>query len=340
MNSLPVAALVLAFVTATIATVSNAHGDDRSTAASTSGASGAAFSALPSGVIAPPPKAKPPASIAANEKVAGFFMAGRKGRGDYLTIAPTAKIAKQLNDGSRDDSALAGEACFTEDRPGSSLRRSLGGDEPEPRAWRNDLQPMLTMNTSVQQGQRPPVAAVHSERIAEDGAKVTLEVVDAWVDPSTRGARLIARSSVPLALVSTLLGGTKVYAAREGQSVHVILVTPKVARSSGQGGLFAIADNNVTSSACDHIRATIKTEKGQGQTASFISNVELPSLEPKEPKEPKDTGGLPGPAPPRQEARIRPIHVHASVTWPSREKEALLSVSAGWDSRERIGFVF
>ena len=38
------------------------------------------------------------------------------------------------------------------------------------------------------------------------------------------------------------------------------------------------------------------------------------------------------------EIRVRPLHVHASVTWPSREQEPLLSVSAGWDSRERTGF--
>ena len=73
----PVAAVVLAIVAATIATVTNAHAEDKST-----GASGAAFSALPSGVVPLPPKAKAPASIPASEKVAGFVLAGRKGRGD------------------------------------------------------------------------------------------------------------------------------------------------------------------------------------------------------------------------------------------------------------------
>ena len=325
------AALVLAFTALTIATVTDAQADDRS-----SGASGAAFSTLPSGTVPLPPKAKAPSRIAGSEKVAGFVIAGRKGGGDYVTLVPNAKVAKQINDGTRDDSSLAGEACFTEDRPGS--RRGFGDDDSDqPRAWRSDLQPALTLNASSSQGQHPSVTAIHSERIAEEGGNATLEVIDAWVDPVTRGARLIARASVPLELVSTLLGGTKVYAARESQSVHVILVTAKAHRTAGQGGLFAIADNNVASSGCDHIRATIKTEKGQGQTASFISNVELPSLEPKDAKEPE---AKPGTAQARPEARIRPIHVHASVTWPSREKEALLSVSAGWDSRERTAFVF
>jgi len=322
-------ALVLALTAAALTAVTDASADERS-----SGASGAAFASLPSGRVPLPPKGKPPAAIPGGEKVAGFFVAAGKGRADYATLVSSPKMAKQLLEGFRDDSSLVGEACFTEDQPG--MRR---GDETEP-AWRPDLQPMLAMNTSFQHGQRPTVTAVHSERIAEDAGRVSLEVVDAWVDPQSRGVRLIARSSVPLELVSTLLGGTKVYAAREAQSVHVVLVTPKVRRASGQGGLFAIANDAVFSSACDHIRTTLKTEKGQGQTAGFITNVELPSLEPKEAQEAKPDAAQMGFGRPRVEARVRPIHVHASVTWPSREKEPLLSVSAGWDSRERTAIVF
>ena len=322
--------VVLALAAFTIATVSDAAAEDRS-----GGASSASFASLPSGRVPLPPKSKAPAAIPGSEKVAGFFLSAGKGRADYATLVSSAKMAKQLTEGFRDDASLVGEACFTEDQPG--MRR---GDETEA-AWRPDLQPMLAMNTSSQHGQRPTVTAVHSERIAEEGGRVSLEVIDAWVDPVSRGVRLIARSSVPLQLVSTLLGGTRVYAARESQSVHVVLVTPNVRRSSGQGGLFAIANESVFSSACDHIRATLKTEKGQGQTAGFVTNVELPSLEAKDAPEGKpDAAAGTGFGRPRVEARVRPIHVHASVTWPSRDKEPLLSVSAGWDSRERTTFVF
>jgi hypothetical protein len=328
------AAYLLAVVTATIAIGTSAHAEDRTT-----GASSAAFATLPSGTVPLPPKGKAPAAIPGGEKVPGFFIAGRKGgrNNDYVSVVGTAKLAKQVNDGTRDDSSGAGDACFTEDQP----QRRISADDTEPRVWRSDLQPVLTMSTSVQRSQRPGVTAVHSERIAEEGGKTSLEIVDAWVDPVSRGVRLIARSSVPLELVSTLLGGTKVFAAKEGQNVHVVLLTPKTKRTSGQSGLFAIVDNSVVASSCDHMRAMMKTEKGQGQTASFISNVELPSLE-KEASEPKpDSANLSGAAARvRTEARVRPIHVHASVTWPSREKEPMLSVSAGWDSRERTAFVF
>ena len=297
-----------------------------------------------------PPKAKAPGAIGASEKVPGFVFAVRKGTTEYVQLVASAKLAKQLIDGtgSRGDGSTAGDACFTEDQPGSRFGFGRGGDEGEaaPPSWRPNLQPALTMNTSVQRGQRPTVTAVHSERIAEELGRTTLEVVDAWVDPSTRGARVIARSSVPLELVSTMLGGSKLYAARESQSVHLVLVASKDRKRTNNDSLSAIADNAAFNSSCDHIRVTLKAEKGQGQTATFNSTVELPSLEPKEGAEPKPEakpdsfGGFRVKTPARAEARVRPIHVHASVTWSSREKEPLLSVSAGWDSRERTAVVF
>jgi hypothetical protein len=322
-------AISAALLAVTIATVTDAQADDKST-----GATSATFSALPSGTVLVPPKAKAPASIPANEKVAGFALAGRKGRQDYISVVSSAKIAKQLTDGTRDESSLAGEACFAEDSQ-NQMRSRFDETTDQPRAWRPDLQPVLTLSSSMRSGTRPTVTAVHSERVAEEGGKVSLELIDAWVDPNTRGVRLIGRSTVPLELVSTLLGGTKLYAAREAQNVLVVLVTPKVHRSTGQG-VFATVDNTVFQTSCDHMRATLKTEKGQGQTVSFISNVELASVE----KEPEPKPDAPSLGRPHTEMRVRPIHLHASVTWPTREKEPLLSVSAGWDSRERTAVVF
>ncbi|HSO33553.1 MAG TPA: hypothetical protein VLT33_13565 [Labilithrix sp.] len=328
MSALRCKSVFVAFaLAATLATVSDASADDKS------GATGASFSALPVGTIALPPKVRAPAAIPGGEKVAGFVVV--KQQRDYVTLVPNAKAAKQFESGIRDESALAGGACFVEDQP--ELRRA---DDDTERAWRGDLQTVLVMNTSFQGGQRPTVTAVHSERVAEEGGRVSLEVVDAWVDPRSRGVRLINRASVPLLQVATLLGGTRVFAARDAGSIQVVLLTPRAQRGTGQEGIFSIVDANVSHSACDHMRVAIKAEKGQGHTGSFISNVQLASLEDKDAKPPEPKPGFPAGLAGRTEARIRPMHVSASVTWPSREKEALLSVSAGWDSRERVGFVF
>lgn len=197
------------------------------------------------------------------------------------------------------------------------------------------------MSPSPRGGQRASVTAVHSERIAEENGRVSLEVVDAWVDPNTRGVRLIGRASVPLELVSTVLGGTKVYAARDGQSVHVILVRPNDRKRSGRDPIFATADNTASTSSCDHIGVTVKVEKGQAQTATVISSVELPALTTKEPTEPRPDADGPTPSRPvLKEVRIRPVHVQASLMWASRDKEPALTISAGWDSRERTGVGF
>jgi hypothetical protein len=330
-----------------IATATQAAADDR---ADRSGVASAAFSSLPSGKVPLPPKSKTPATIGANEKVAGFFFAGPKGRADYVTLVSSAKAAKQMMEGTRGDGSEGrrpSEACFTE-REQNGMRRFDDTEE----AWRGSLQSSLGMSASTQHGQRPVVTAVHSERVADEDGRPSLEIIDAWIDPMTRGARLIGRSTVPLVLLSTLFEGTKIYALRDAETVHVILVPSRDRKRTGHEGLFATADTSLVQSGCDHIRATLKTEKGQGQTASFVASVELPSLdkeapetkEAKEAREVKEAKADPMAAfrasRPRTELRTRPVHVQASVTWASRDKDALVSVSAGWDSRERVTPVF
>jgi len=312
----------LAAATLVTTVVESANADDRT------GATGSTFSSLPTGTIGAPPRGKVPGAVAGGEKVPGFFVAkGNFGR-DFISIVPSARAAKQFEGGSREE-PQPGEACFVEDQP---QNRRFGNDDAD-RAWRGDLQPALMMQSSSTGGNRPAVTAVHSERVVEDGAKVSLEVVDAWVDPRSRGVRLIGKNTVPLLAVSTLLGGTRVFAARDGENVQIILVAPRALRGGSQDGIFSIVDTNVSHSPCDHMRVAIKSEKGQGHAASFVTNVQLATIEEKDAKPAEPKPGVPA----RIETRFRPIHVNASVTWPSREKEALLSVSAGWDSRERQG---
>ena len=326
-------ALALGFTVMAVGFVTDASAaEDRS-----SGSATAILSSLPTGTVALPPKAKVPSSIPAHEKVAGFIVASSRGRSDYVGLVASTKRAKLLTEGGGNENA-AGEACFAQ---AQDARRSRHPGETET-AWMPNLQPVLMMSTSTQQGQHPTVEAVHSERIAEAGGHVSLDTIDAWVDPVTRGVRLIGRTSVPLELVSTVLGGGRVYAAHDQQSVHVIVVTPKERARLGQDVIFAISEGDVFNSMCDHLRVSLKTEKGQGETATFITNVELPSLsndraEPRPGGRSEGTIGFPRSGLP-EPVRTRPLHIQASATWTSRDKEPLLSVSAGWDARERAGF--
>ena len=322
-------ALVLGFATLSVAFVTDALADDRAGSAST-----ATVSSLPVGTVALPPKAKTPASIPAREKVAGFVVAGQRGRGDYVSVVSSTKRAKQVSDGMGfgDDTSLAGEACFAQ---AQDSRRGRDAGAPTETSWLPNLQQMVVLNTSTQQGQHPTVEAMHSERIVEEGGRVAMETVDAWVDPITRGVRLIGRASVPLELIATTFGGNRIFAAHDKEVVHVVLVSPKERSRKGRDVLFAVADGDVFNSGCDHLRVTLKAERGQGDTASFISVVELPSLV-ADHGATKDKVTVPGFA--AEAVRVRPMHIHASATWASRDKEPLLSVSAGWDGRERDAF--
>jgi hypothetical protein len=321
-------ALVLGFAALTVIFVSDAAGDGRA-----GGASTATFSSLPAGTVSLPPRARTPASIPGRERVPGFVVvAEKKGRGDYVSVVASARRAKQISDGMGfgDDTSLAGEACFTQ---GQDSRRGRDGGEAET-SWLPNLQQLVVLSTSTQQGQHPTVEAMHSERIVEEGGHVTMETVDAWVDPLTRGVRLIGRATVPLELIASTFGGNRVFAVRDKEVVHVVLVTPRERTRRAREALFAVAGGDVFNSGCDHLRVTLKAEKGQGETASFISVVELPSLV-GDPGAAKGKAAAPGVV---ETTRVRPMHIHASASWAIRDKEPLLSVSAGWDGREREGF--
>lgn len=299
----------------------------------------ATFSGLPGGRVPAAPKGKAPAFIPARESVAGFFV--EKGQGsrnnEFVNVVGSAAQVKSRSLGRGEHQP--GDPCFTE-RQQSFGRGSSDDDEEEITPWQTNLQPSLFMSTSTQHGQKPTVTAVHSERIAESGATVSLEIVDAWVDPMTRGVRQISRSSVPLQLVTTLLGGDRVFAARDGESVQVVLLTKDDNRGRG---LFAINDGRILNSACGHIRASLKAERGQGNAATFVANVELGPVDvPKEQEATKvDPKGDPFGVIRRArmgEKRVRPVHIQSSVTWSGRDKEPVLTVSAGWDAREQTGF--
>ncbi len=288
------------------------------TASRGSAADGPTFSSLPSGKVAPPPKGKAPGRIGAGEKVPGFFLTLQ--HREVVTVS-TRKMAKHRFEGLGENPA--GEACFTQ---------SLQQPEGDP-SWDPTVQPMLSI---MARGSGAVVTAVHSERISDDGGRLSLETVDAWVDPVTRGARLIGRGRMALQPLSTSLGGGRLYAARDGDAVHFVFVEAKDRQH--MSSLFVTANDEISAaSGCEHLRATLKTEKGQGRTATFVSAVELPSLDASD--APELSAVLLGGSGAKQ-VRVRPVHVQASVSWTHRETEPLVTVSSGWESREQTAFAF
>ena len=286
------------------------------------------FSALPTGKVTSPPSAKAPGSIPAREKVAGFFPVVPSGQGpktSYFVIASSEKLAKQMREGSGFGNDQTG--CFSED----DVR---GDGDGEPKEWRSQLQPMVTISVDRERG-GGTVQAIHLERIIEDGGRVALEMIDAWVDRQTRGARLIGRSTLPLALVKTVLGGGRVFAARDRDNVQLVFIEPQAEVRFGRQPLMAtVPGGGMAMSSCGHIRVPLKVEKGQGEAVTIMATLPLPSLEPRDHTQAKSASKSES-TEGRDEARARPMHVHASVSWVSRDKEPIVSVSMGWEGRER-----
>jgi hypothetical protein len=182
-------------------------------------------------------------------------------------------------------------------------------------------------------GGRSAVQALHSERVAAvDDMHATLEWADAWVDPSTRGVRLIGKGSLPLRLVSGLPGGAQVWAARDGEHVHVVL-SEGASKKQSFGGidqLMAFTARGMShASGCHHIRVGLHAEKGSADTASIRAAIQLPPLDDAAARGPlKGKGQM-------TTVRVRPISVNASVTWTSRDKEPVIAISTGWRAREQ-----
>jgi hypothetical protein len=194
---------------------------------------------------------------------------------------------------------------------------------------------------------------------------MTLESVDAWVDPATRGARLIGKSSLPLKLVRTPVFGLKVYAARDERPdgkrlVQFIVVRPKTTSANGRTSqMWSMRQEGIVahSSGCGHARLALPADAKSGETATFVATVVLPALDGSgtpsvtkvEPKaeakdaKPRPVAFFPGmkrgsgvEGENEREVRTRMLHVQVSVSQTSREKEPLVSVSSSWGGREQL----
>jgi hypothetical protein len=282
------------------------------------------FAALPQGAIPSPPAVKPPARIPASEKVAGFYVTvpefpARKMRGKAIPrFAQLFANEEQSRGGAQRD------ACFAED---AAERASKGRAAPEeeqtsPRAW-SSLQQMLSFS-SRDAGTAIGVRAVHAERVVVSGDTASLESTDAWVDPDTHGVRLIGRSSAPLRLLGAVPNGPRVWAMREGADKLDLIVTEDPQMLVRGESLMAMpARGSTEGSSCAHLRVSLAVEKGGADAVSVLSAAELPPLDRGDGRAAKGN----------DEVRIRPLRVHASVTWTSHDNAPVLSLSFGWETR-------
>jgi hypothetical protein len=320
------------------------------------------FAELPVGRLTSPP-AQRPGRVAAGEKTPGIFVISRKFPPQvpraqrFVSLTSEAKIAEA----SKGEPPVMGPmgasaSCMTE-------VRDFGGPANQPefaaREWPEQLSNETVAFPKVKNDPSSGVLAVHTERVVEGkGGAASLETVDAWFDPATRGTKLIAKASLPLELVQSSGFGPKVYAGRDERPDGRRFVQFVVVRSSSlvdldrlgmmfslrQGGMMAPSQN------CAHLRVALAVERQADESASVIMPIALPPLDPAEKAKlasdalakvalrraasPPAGPALPG-AFEEREVRVREMAIQLSVSQTTRDQAPLVSVSLGWDGRER-----
>jgi hypothetical protein len=352
-----------------------------------SGASAVApsISSLSTGTILQFPNDKAPLRIPAGERVPGFSVAiPKRDKADKATDSPTKHMVVVFASESAAKDFEAGKTNAFTDRgvEGTCFSERTERFDDDGQEWSISLEPQVNIMGKwkpppppppLAKGAKPPprpqttapfkptyvdpdVTPIHQERFVDNGGKAQIEMTDAWVDPVTRGVRLIGKATLPLTTLETLPGGVTLYAARERDFVQV------VARRAPQNGATnkppsSLADfrtlnlarqplivngpnGSTDGSRCSFARVGLRAQKGIAQSASIETSVVFvtPPAPPQSANaDPTIEPGLMNALAKQEEdeVRVRPLKINASTTWMTRDKEAVFSLSLGWTGHER-----
>ena len=326
------------------------------------------WSDLPSGhTTAPPESSTPPASIPANEKVPGFFvatpsfprrskMAGKmakpvKGSSPaptYVVVVGTKERKEKVESGDFNGSRTDQETgvCFSQSRRFSSPApkrppEAEGDDQGESEVdstiadWNDGLSGAATVNIKTEHNPAAGVTAVHRERLVTDAAGTRIEIEDAWVDPTTKGVRKIASTTLPLKLVGSSRG-LEVWAAREDRPdgmklVQFVVVAPRDLPNGPEALSTMHGDGrNTSSNSCSHLRVAMNAAEGASDSAVLRTTLRLPDIDRKsEERRERD-----GEEEEERRARVREAAIQLGVSKTKRDKEPVISVTFGWSGRE------
>ncbi len=286
-----------------------------------------AFSSLPTGTLSSPPQ-NAPARIGAQEHADGFVV---------MPGPPTSQIAVVAGGKAKGAASGFDFSKFPRDACYSNVSRGRGMfDENTPLQWPEDLEAPAMLQTSTMGGV-PKVQAMHAERLVINGDRAVLETRDAWVDPLTRGARLVRKTDLPMARVASLVGGVSVFASRGEGRVQFVIHAPKRGQSGGWGaGLLAERSDgeSANSQQCNHLRVGLSASKGDADSATVQLQVVLAD-EPSQTPQALQLRAMSQSPMQMHELRVREMAVHLSSSWLSKDEAPVLSVVAGWRSRER-----
>jgi hypothetical protein len=119
------------------------------------------------------------------------------------------------------------------------------------------------------------VLPIRVESITEKGDAASLTIVDAWVDPTSGGAKEIRHVDIPLAKVAQGPAGAPAYAFRDGNVIQ--LVTP-----AGSNAQLSNPDGQTFASSCGVLRGELAVEKGKSATMTGFFTHQTKPIEAKD----------------------------------------------------------
>jgi hypothetical protein len=281
------------------------------------------FEALPQGEL-PDVPATIPGRIGPGERAPGFVINTIAGQSQVAILA-SQKL--NLADGMAMD-RLPLDLCYAVARPNAT---------DTDREWPEDLEPSAPLSNRFGPGTAVAVLAVRRQQFARNGASGTLETRDAWVDPFTRGVRLIGRRSQVFERIGTFVG-VSVYALRSAERVQFVIARPEASpqerrppSDNNRAMTAERADGTSTSQRCDHIRTALATERGAGSSLT----VRVPLVLGRETLKPARLPETTSPQTSILEERTRELGIHISTSWLSQDPMPIVSVTSGWLTRER-----
>jgi hypothetical protein len=317
------------------------------------------LSSLPVGRFPSMPRGKTPAWIAAREKVAGFVITppppeqakAMRGATGIAYLFGTAKRARGFLAEQDEPDEPDRATCFVDGDSVSHESDSEASEHsstpPVPVDWPAQASAMMPMSFDVHQS---AVRPVHSERFVDGpGDRASLETTDVWLDARSRGVRLIGRTRLPLARVYAGPNDLRVYAARDGANLVVVVRAPRSPIDApGMGARFAselgslgaiLPAGTSGSSDCGHLRFVLHPKPGQGEMATLQSIALLPPLD-------GDGVVIPDGEEPSPESlaemrltamRRRAFQLSVSASQTTSDADPVLSVAVGWVGREKRG---
>lgn len=324
---------------------------------------------LPTGTITQFPAAKAPEHIPGSSKVPGFYpvrppeMGKMKGMNrQFIMLFTDEASAREVGSGRGFPGGEGADDCLSDRAVDVDIDQDGG-----PAEWSPSLQPLVQLAPHFEsaeqrraQGRNAPsdVTPVHRERFVIENGEAKLETVDAWVDPTTMGVRLIGRGSLALKKVGEAPGDLTIYAAQERTHVQLIVrrhaadddkpIDPSdftnaraIARSRQMPLMVHTPSGGAEGSQCGFVRVTLHAEKGVGEMArveSAVVNVFPAEEQPK--KKESVLGALIGNGNAAEdltmpEVRVRPLSINLSSTWLTHDAEPVLSITMGWAGRDR-----